>query len=267
MADTRAGLEEAHGQVRDSLAAIKGFVTLLGSRRVSPRNLASSLPDVEGSCGRLMTSAQQAVPLLEEGLGTGATGTLLGTLLAGCQTLHAALQAAKPINAARRIELERIAQAVLPDLDASLVSFELLKEALLGDATMINVTSLLSQGISSDAILRDGERSVRATMVVSLEQPEIKVKPKVAALVLASSVSYVSQGGQGLCCVEVSSTVNPGFLIRVTREQRPGIEIQVAIPHLTEASEQCCKTAARSCGAELAWWDNPKRALVSWPLH
>jgi len=260
-------LKQAHGQVRDALAAIKGFGALLGSRTVSSRSLNSSLPDVEASCSRLITSAQRAVPLLEDAFGHGSAGTLLHTLVSRCQTLSAALHTAKPINAARRIELERVARTLLPDLEGALVSLELLKEAWLSEPVLIDIKSLLAQGITKDANLQDGERTVRVTMMIALAQHEIKVKPKVAALVLASSVGFVSDGGQTPCAVEVASTLNPGFLFRITREHLVGIEIEVAIPHLIDASERCCKTATTACGSELTWWEDPKHALVSWPLN
>jgi hypothetical protein len=266
-----ARLKLAYGEVRDALGAIKGFATLLRSSKVSPRNLESSLEDVEAGCARLVASAAQCTTLVEAKLGAGCTGDLLKGIQHSAAALQTKVRAAKPMNAARRIDLEHTTLAVLADLESSLMLIELVKEAAVSDPISVDLTSLLSPGRGSDPDLQPTKRTVLAQAVVHLSEHEFLVKPRVATLVLAYSVAFVTGENHNRCLVRIADAPNGGFSITIEGQiQATGMsyrEIEIAVPRVLPASEICCKTAARTCIAEVHWEHDPKRAVLSWAAH
>lgn len=270
-ATSSASLLLAHGEVRDALGVIKGFATLLRSSKVSPRNLESALDDVDAECTRLLASATRCVSLVEAQLGAGCTGDLLLGVQERTASLQSKVRAARPMNAARRIDLEHTTLGALADLESSLMLIELLKEAAISDPISVDLTSLLSPGRGSDPDLQPTKRTVLAQAVVELSQHEFLVKPRVATLVLALSAGFVTGEKQNRCTILISDALHGGFSITIEQQARAtGVsyrEIEIAVPRVLPASEICCQTAARTCIAEVRWERDPRRAILSWAAH
>jgi hypothetical protein len=267
-----ASLKQAHGEVRDALGVIKGFATLLRSSKVSPRDIEGALDDVEAGCTRLVHHARQCVALLEARLGAGCTGDLLQTIAARCTALQGKAHTAHPMNAARRIDLEHATQSVLTDLESCQTLIELMKEAAIADPISVDLTSLLSPGRGSEPDLHPTKRTVLASVVVDLRQHEFLVKPRVATLVLAYSAAFVTGEKHNRCAIRIVDSPKGGFSITIERLGQTIAdvsyrEIEIAVPRVLSASEICCKTAARTCIAEVSWQQDPKRAVLTWAAH
>jgi len=266
------GLAQAHGEMRDALGAITGFSTLLRSPKVGPRTLEGALDDVLHGCGRLDVATQRCVALIEASLGASTTGDLLQVALARSALLQAKATRARPMNAARRIDLEQTMLTTVPDLEACLMLIDLLKEATTSNAISVDLTSLLNPGRGSDPDLQPTKRTVLAQVNVELSQHEFQLKPRVAALVIATSVAFVTQDKHSRCCIQITDAAKGGFQISIARRSAtpidpPGREIEITVPRILSASESCCKTAARSSVAEVTWDHNLHQALLSWSAH
>lgn len=265
-----AQLKLAYGEVRDALGVVKGFTTLLRSPKVSPRNLESSLEDVEMGCSRLVESSERCIALIEAKLGSGCTGNLLRSIHEPAALLQDGIRRARPMNAARRIALEHTTLAVLADLESSLMLIELVKEAATSDPISVDLISLLSPGRGSEPDLQPTKRTVLARTVVQLSQHEFLVKPRVATLLLAHSTAFVTGEQHNRCTIRIADAPNGGFSITIEPEAQTGVsyrEIEIAVPRLLPASEICCKTAARTGIAEVRWEHHPKRAVLTWAAH
>jgi hypothetical protein len=257
--------------VRDAIGVIKGFATLLRSPKVSPRNLEGALEDVDAACTRLVASASRCVTLVSAKLGADCTGDLLRNIQERAASLQSKVDAAKPMNATRRIDLENTMHTVMADLESCLSLIELLKEATISDPISVDLTSLLIAGRGSEPDLHPTRRTVLAQTVVQLSQHEFLVKPRVATLLLAHSVAFVTGEKHNRCSIRIVDAPDGGFSITIDPQpQATGVsyrEIEIAVPRVLSASEICCQTAARSGIAEVRWEHDPKRAVLSWAAH
>lgn len=266
MAELSATLKQHHGEVRDALSALLGFVGLLSAPHVSPAQLDKALTDVRPSCGHLLTASERLVQLLEGHFGAGATGGLLHDVQGDCATLNEALRPQGKVKASRRLALERTLQPVAMRLEAAVVAFDLLIEAVVALPVATDIESLFALEHFADPPLPDGGKRVQASISIDDSHRELRAKPRVAALVLAQSVAFVadSQAGGG-CAIHVSRTPEGQLSIEVDPASDPPNAQALAVPPLIGSSEACCRTAASSCGAQISWQANPRRAVLLWP--
>lgn len=266
MVELTATLKQHHGEVRDSLSALRGFVGLLSAQHISPAQIDKALTDIRPSCDQLQAAGENLVRLLERHFGDGATGELLANLDEVCTTLGEALLPTSRVKASRRLSLERTLQPLVVQLEAVAAALDVLIEALVARPVTTDVDSLFALEHFNDPSLPDGSHTVDTSITLDNSHRELRAKPRVAALVLAMSVAFVAgERRAAACTIHVSRTARGELSIEVDPNSNPGQTQPLRVPTLIAGSEACCRTAASSCGAQISWQPNPRRAVLIWP--
>jgi hypothetical protein len=142
----------ARGGVRDGVAAIEHFLQVLASRRVGPRVLARSVPEVRDGCAPLLV----ALVALEEALtdemrsdpeGAAAARALLAHAAARVGELERALGACSDatMDARERLALEAVVRRIAVELSAVVRLVDLLGAPATTETTTIDLGDALGQ--------------------------------------------------------------------------------------------------------------------------
>jgi hypothetical protein len=142
----------ARGDVRDGVAAIEHFREVLASRRVGPRVLARSLPEVLAGLAPLRASVAALIEALAAELaadpeGADAVRDLLGHAIHLVDDLAAALPAheSDSLDARARLALEAVVRRIAGDLGAIVRLVDLLGAPATSETTTIDLGDALAQ--------------------------------------------------------------------------------------------------------------------------
>ena len=174
---TRASdvLAIARGDVRDGVASIEHLLQVLGSRRVGPRVLARSLPEVLAGCAPLRVSLAALaealrVELAADAAGIEATRGLLAHATARVDELALTLAAhagASTLDARERLALEAIVRPIAADLGTVVHLVDLLGAPVTSETTTIDLGDALAQ---RRARPRAGSTAVLAAVDVRVQE-------------------------------------------------------------------------------------------------
>lgn len=143
------GLAEAQGKLREALAALQNLSRLLTSIRVAPRALSPLLPGAAevtlqaGGAFRRMLERVELGLTRDHGAAQALGDYVEPRLDALVQALHQA--GAAPVNARRRLELERSVVRVEPELSAATRLLDLLADALWAPRSALRIRGLLGE--------------------------------------------------------------------------------------------------------------------------
>ncbi len=149
---TSEALALARGEVRDGVAAIEHLLQVLGSKRVGPRVLSRSMPELMAGCAPLRGALASlgealAAELASDPEGLGAAAVLLAHAGGRVEALERALadHAGVSLDARERLGLEAIVRRVAGDLGAVVHLADLLGAAVTSETTTIDLDDALAQ--------------------------------------------------------------------------------------------------------------------------
>lgn len=261
----------ARGEVRDGVAAIDHFLQVLASRRVGPRVLARSVPEMSAGCASLqaaITALAEAVALelSSDPEGVAAVRALLAHADARVAELSASLAAheGEPMDARARLALEAVVRRIAGDLGAVVRLVEMLGAPVTSETTVIDFADALAA--RRGLVVRPGTTIAHA----AVEQRASELRVGDARLVLELlelSVATVVRAGVAAPRIVVSSGPE-GFPVFTVEAARPdtakgGLIFDAVLRDELPREGDVMRAAARHAGIALTITDGGRTVTIA----
>lgn len=259
----------ARGEVRDGIAAIEHFLQVLASRRVGPRVLARSVPEMEAGCEPLRAALAAladavALELHADPAGVSAVRDLLAHAGARVAELSAALaaHAGAAMDARARLALEAIVRRIAGELGAVMRLAEMLGAPVTSETTIID----FADALAARRAARPGATLVRAS--VELRATELRVgDARLVLELLELSVATVVRAGVTAPWIVVESGPEgfPIFTVEAARQQSGGAELALdaVIRDELPREAEVMRAAAQHAGIALTIADGGRKVTIA----
>jgi hypothetical protein len=263
-------LEQAHGELRDALSAIRNLEQLLKSVRTGPRALKSVIPDVYASCAALRSSIDLLLGALRrhatENTAPAALERFVGPRV---DELEQALSRAarQEMNAKNRLQLEVVLSRLWRELDAARELLQLVEEAVWGPRIRLDLLELVSETFKAHSVRNPEIRLIRARLVSSKMGIELTVNPRVAMSLFSIGINLVaadSKDRSPRVLVDLDETGSCG----VTIDREPGAGEELVLPGraLIAPTIACAEAAAALTGGRVVRSAGNAVFSVSWSV-
>ena len=274
-------LRLARGDVRDGVASIEHFLQVLGSRRVGPRVLARSVPEVLAGCAPLHRALASlggafAAELTADPAGVAAAKSLLAHAAGRVDQLAAVLTAhegASSLDARERLALESIVRRVAGELGSVVRLADLLGAGVTSETTTIDLVDALAQR-------RARGRTSGTQVLASVEVRERELTVGDARLVLdllELAVAAVVRGGVTAVRIvaDLGSEGFPVFTVGAAPEEAEApagaprgdgqvrqvldVVLREELPHESDV----VRAAARHAGITMTFADDRRTVVIA----
>lgn len=216
------------GKLRECVSAVRNLEHLIASRDVGPKVLEQVVPDVAAEMLPYRESVVAASAFVTGSLGL-TEGSLDGFVRHAQATAQAIFSGLKedehaPMNARRRLAVERVLRDTLPALSASLSQVELLVEATSSEGVTMSAFELLSS--SPEAGSNRPHR--RVTVSGSTEDIHIRTPARIGLRCLGMLASAMDPLGEMGLLLEVRPEGN--MAVFSVSEAEPAGDATVKLP-------------------------------------
>ena len=260
----------ARGDVRDGTASIEHLLQVLGSRRVGPRVLARSLPEVHAGCARLHASfaaleAELEAELEADPAGLAAVRALLAHASARVGELAVALSGRDraTLDVRERLALEAVVRPIASELATVVRLVDLLGAQVTSETTPIDFADALAGRRPAQ------RRSGRAVVaVVEIRTGELRVSDAGVILeLLAFAIAAVVRAGVAAprIVVENGPDGSPLFTVQAADGLSPtaGRELEVALGDALPHETAVLGAVARHAGLTLEVKEDGRRVTIA----
>ena len=249
-----AGVHAARGSVREGLAALQNFETLLRSPRVGPRSIGKMVGELRGSCEPIA----HALGTLIDDIALREPSEAVAFQLADCarssmQQLGEALVRAdrREFGAKARLALESDVRRVSGELGTLRALIELLDAATCARATELEARELLEASVNAIA-LSSGPRANSRVVEVLAAAPahwfSVTADPRVAMQLLGIGIGLMA--ATGAPCVSVQPSVQQDRAVfELSATDRGDDAVACAAPSIIGPSAEVASVASRVVGA------------------
>lgn len=265
----RRRVDDAHGVLRDALAALSNVENLLRSPRVGPRALHDVLPDLPNVFRPVRDAAAVVVEHLSARDEARAPAE---ALLAHVDALAARLapafeQAASTHLGARdRLALEGEVDRATAELRAVDELLALLRAATEAQATELDLREVVEQAFTGSRRSGPPRRGAITAIAALPDGPfAVQASPLLVMPLVALAVAVVHQASGARPSLVVEHAPGAPLALVVSDRQVDGDAFVLHPPELVPAAVACAEAAARMAGGSFTVENHGRRVVVHWP--
>lgn len=262
-------VDDAHGVVRDALAALSNLETLLRSPRVGPRALQDVLPDLR----YVSNPVRGAVALIARHLSTqelarAPADALLAYVDVLAARLAPALERAASIHlgARERLALEDEVGRGAAELRSIDELLRLLRAATEARPTELDLREVIEQAFIGSRRSGPPRRGAITAMAVLPDEPlAVYANANVVMPLIGLAVAIVHQTSDVTPSLAVECAPGSPLVLVVSDHQVEGDCFLLHPPELVPAALSSAEAAARIAGGSFTVEDDGRRVVLDWP--